>query len=621
MSFHASLIREEEAPRKVEGINRTDQSLKNPLIGTEVTFCLNTGYLPHHSRVLQFVKSKNAESKDYYKFFRRVKLSSNIYPIGVVIRAAETILQVIIATWNLQQMMKPLAAAIRYALTNPRLRAQLELHITFQRVIRQVSYSRETDIGPKRLGSFLIMFVQSLVVIYDDQESCLMTYNHFLAAADTAKSRCHLLITAVIQGALWDSGSFLDHIFNLIDIIDSIDLSHDDYFTVIKSISPYSKGLVMARHNRTVKTEFDTVFKVPELCPPLDNLLKKLLMLDPNLLLMISSVEKSWYFPEIDMVPGSEEQLHKMRVDVEPPALLLEYAQKLLTMFKAEFIKGYISKHAKWPPVSLTVNTHKSLRNARELGKWSPSFDRNWHLFSEVTILKISDLDLDPDFNDIISDKAIISSRKDWPFEYNAAAYRKKHGERLIRPEKKAGPSRLVNALIDGRLDNLPELLRPFYQGSVEFEDRITVLVPKEKELKVKGRYFSKQSLATRIYQVIAEATLKNEVMPYLKTHSMTMNSTTLTHLLNKLSCQIVTGDSFVINLDYSSWCNGFRPELQMPICRQLDTMFDCGYFFRTGCTLPCFTTFIIQDRFNPPRMLNAEPVEDGQTCIVEQRQ
>nr|WLV26927.1 L [Munia bornavirus 1] [Munia bornavirus 1] len=617
MSFHASLIYEEETPRKVEGINRTDQSLKNPLIGTEVDFCLNSSHLPHHIRALQFIKSKNVASRDYYTLFRRIVLPPNVYPIGVLIRAAETILRVIIKTWKLEQMEKPLSAAIRYALTNPRLRTQLELHITFQRIIRQVSYSREADVGPKKIGELNLMFIQSLVVAFSDSESCLMTYNHFLAAADTAKSRCHLLITAVIQGALWESGSFLNHIFDLIDTIDSIDLTHDDYFTVIKSISPYSKGLVMSAHNVTVKTDFESVFQINELWPPLDKLLKKLLVINPNLLLMISAVEKSWYFPEIDMVAGPTEQLLKMRAYVEQPQSLLQYGEELLTMFKAEFIKGYVSKHGKWPPVLLSNQAQRSLHNARELGKWSPSFDRNWKLFSEVTILKIAELDLDPDFNDIVSDKAVINAKRDWVFEYNAAAYRKKYGNRLERPKDKSGPSRLVNALIDGKLDNVPGLLEPFCRGAVEYEDRITVLVPKEKELKVKGRFFSKQSLAIRIYQVVAEATLKSEVLPYLKTHSMTMNSTSLTHLLNKLSRQIVAGESFVINLDYSSWCNGFSPELQMPLCRQLDLMFDSGYFFRTGCTLPCFTTFIIQNRFNPPRGSSIGPVEDATTCIV----
>ncbi|AFN70809.2 viral polymerase [Parrot bornavirus 7] len=615
MSFHARLDREEEAPRKVVRINRTDQSLKNPLLGTEVSFCLQSRSLPHHIRALEYIKAHNLQSRDYYKIFRRISLQPQIYPIGVLIRAAETIVRVVTITWGLRDIVDSLSPAIRYALTNPRVRSCLELHITYQRIIQQVSYSREADVGPKKLGEYQLMFLQSLVVVYNKEISCLMTYNHFLAAADTIKSRCHLLITSVVQGALLNTGSFLDDVFALIDIVDSLDLSHDDYFNVIKSILPYSQGLIMMAHNKTVSTSFATLFDIPVLVPELDRLLKKLLVRDPRLLLMIASIQKSWYFPEIDMLEGSKEQLRKMRIDLEPPHALLSMGEDSLAMFRAEFIKGYLAKHSKWPSTHLTPSCNRSIRSARELGKWNPSFDRNWRWFKDVIILKVSDLDLDPDFNDIVSDKAIINSRKDWVFEYNTAAYRYKHGHKLERPPERSGPSRLVNALIDGRLDSIPELLEPFYRGSVNFEDRITVLVPKEKELKVKGRFFSKQSLAIRIYQVVAEASIKNEVMPYLKTHSMTMSSTSLTHLLNKLSNLIVNGDSFVINLDYSSWCNAFRPELQIPLCRQLDQMFDCGFFFRTGCLLPCFTTFIVQDRFNPPLANKLEPVEDMITC------
>nr|QUP51771.1 viral polymerase [Parrot bornavirus 4]WJN65731.1 viral polymerase [Parrot bornavirus 4] len=617
MSFHARLDREEETPRKVVGINRTDQSLKNPLLGTEVSFCLQSRSLPHHVRALQYVKSCNLQSKEYYKIFRRVSLQPQIYPIGVLIRAAETIVRVVTMTWGLNDVVESLSPAIRYALTNPRVRSYLELHITYQRIIQQVSYSREADVGPKRLGDYQLMFLQSLVIIFNENVSCLVTYNHFLAAADTVKSRCHLLISSVIQGALLNTGSFLDDVLSLINVIDSIDLPHDDYFGIIKSILPYSEGLVMQTYNKTVSTSFATLFDIPNLVPELDKLLKKLLTRDPRLLLMIASVQKSWYFPEIDMLEGSKEQLRKMRVDLESPQALAAMGEDSLSMFRAEYIKGYLSKHSKWPPTHLMPGCNRSIRSARELGKWSPSFDRNWKWFKDVIILKVSDLDLDPDFNDIVSDKAVINSKKDWVFEYNAAAYRHKHGHKLERPPERSGPSRLVNALIDGKLDSVPELLEPFYRGSVAFDDRITVLVPKEKELKVKGRFFSKQSLAIRIYQVVAEASLKSEIMPYLKTHSMTMSSTSLTHLLNKLSNLIVNGDSFVINLDYSSWCNAFRPELQMPLCRQLDQMFDSGFFFRTGCILPCFTTFIIQDRFNPPMAdRKSIPIEDMTTCV-----
>ncbi|DAZ85313.1 TPA_asm: L polymerase [Caribbean watersnake bornavirus] len=616
MSFHASLDHEEEAPRPVEYINRTDQTLKNPLLGTEVKYCLNNSWLPHHLRARSLITKRIYPSRDYYKIFRTICFKRNIYPLGTIIRASEAILSLIVDVWQLGGMRGKLLSSVRYAMTSDDVRAAFEAHVAFQRMIRDVSFTRVRDIGPLQLGDATLHFVQSLVVITRGDVQCLMTYNHFLAAADTVKSRCHLLIAAVVSGTLRQHGSFIDSILQLIKMIDNIIVPHDDYFSIIKSIYPLTQGLVMLKKNRTVVTQFHTVFNhVKVLARDLYDFLEQLVSTNESLALEIASVQKSWFFPEIDISQGSKEQFEKMRKDAESQTALYLFGERIMWIFRQEFIKGYLLRHSKWPPVRFKSGINPLLCDARAAAEWLPEFDKNYEWFQHVTILKTFDLDLDPDFNDIVSDKAVIEKKGMWPYEYNAAAYRDKYGSRLVRGVKK-GTSRLVNALIDGKLDDLPRLLMPYTQGQVDPEDCVTILVPKEKELKVKGRFFSKQALSTRVYQVICESTIKRDVMPLLRTHSMTMSSTSLTHLLNKLSTRLGKGTAFVINLDYSSWCNAFRPELQMPLCSQLDMMYGSGYFFRTGCTLPCFTTFLIQDRFNPPRQSGeGGPVEDLEMC------
>lgn len=70
----------------------------------------------------------------------------------------------------------------------------------------------------------------------------------------------------------------------------------------------------------------------------------------------------------------------------------------------------------------------------------------------------------------------------------------------------------------------------------------------------VKGRFFSKQSLETRIYQVLSELNLKEKILPYLPFQSMTTTSTQLSHILDKVSNQIIEKSAFVMNLDYKSY-------------------------------------------------------------------
>lgn len=111
------------------------------------------------------------------------------------------------------------------------------------------------------------------------------------------------------------------------------------------------------------------------------------------------------------------------------------------------------------------------------------------------------------------------------------------HTEKHKQPTQylaKCDFKRLVKAVVAGRLDNVPTMLAPFCTGKLESELCITVLVPKEKKLKRKGRYFSVQSLYCQVYQVVTEINTKEHVMPLIQTYSMTMTSTWLNHALAK---------------------------------------------------------------------------------------
>lgn len=98
----------------------------------------------------------------------------------------------------------------------------------------------------------------------------------------------------------------------------------------------------------------------------------------------------------------------------------------------------------------------------------------------------------------------------------------------------------------------------------------------------------------------------------------MTTSATQLSHILDKVSDQIIEKSAFVVNLDYEGWCNTFRPELQEALCEQLDRMFQSGNYFRVGSYLPLATMFLIQDRFNCPEQdSSGYPVEDFKACML----
>lgn len=145
---------------------------------------------------------------------------------------------------------------------------------------------------------------------------------------------------------------------------------------------------------------------------------------------------------------------------------------------------------------------------------------------------------------------------------------------------------RIVKALTLGLLDDSPSILSSYSESIIYPSDYITILVPKENELKKQGRFLSVQTLRNRVYQVVAEMNIKEHVMPFVSTHSMTMSSM-LQHVLDKFAGMSTTSSNFVINLDYSSWCNHFQPDVQHAVCKlgvfYLTTQLS---WFKTGLTL-----------------------------------
>ncbi|ATY47612.1 L [Jungle carpet python virus] len=606
-----------------DAINRTDQTLKSPLLGTEVIFCLNSERkLGHHLRALKHVNSTYnlIPSSLYYRMFIPwIREPSPARRHSVIPAAAKTWM-IIAQTWGATPVLVEKGVqAIRAAFLHTYTIGLIEKHRDIQSVIKKVSFTHETDIN-QRLGPLQIAFVQSLVVVTNttSHEQCLMTYNHFLAIADTVKSRMNLLITSTISDSIQRSSHLITPLFvsflteldkSALILLDSI------YFQGVKSLLGYCQGLVLKHYNSPdLPSDFYKVTEnhIQSLSIPLMQTVQSLSKSAPMLALEICAVNKVYFFPEIDMEKGTREQFQKMRANPRTPQELSEYGRSLSNVFKAEYIKGYLHKHGVWPNCSITcpVLLKYKARSMWPLCAKYQDFERVKLEYSGIPF------DTEPDVADLVTDKSIVETRAHWTFEYNSAAHIEKYKKRLIHPPNK-GEKRLVRALITGKLDNIPSILKPYCQGIINPEDCLTVLVPKEKELKKQGRFFSVQTLNNRVFQVVSELNLKNRIMPYINTHSMTMTSTRLSHVLIKLSKVSSSGENFVINLDYSSWCNYFRPEVQHDTCKVIDSLLGSGRFYQLGSILPRYLTFVVQDKFNPPQQGDDHhPVEDSRTCV-----
>lgn len=161
---------------------------------------------------------------------------------------------------------------------------------------------------------------------------------------------------------------------------------------------------------------------------------------------------------------------------------------------------------------------------------------------------------------------SITEAREQRTYEFNTVTHLEKHRKPITHCGQ-TGQKKLVKALTLGLLDDIPSILSSHWESIIYPSDCTTILVPKEKELKKQERFFSVQKLRDQVYQAVSEMNIKEHVMSFISTHSMTM-SPTLQHVLDKFAGMSTTSSNFVINLDYSSWCNHFQPEVQHAMCR-----------------------------------------------------
>lgn len=174
----------------------------------------------------------------------------------------------------------------------------------------------------------------------------------------------------------------------------------------VKSLYPHSQGLVMLYHNQQLTSNFHSV-TAPSLAiipSALPTILHDLAKNNPQMYLELFSVSKCFFFPEIDLAAGCQQQFYRMRREVANTAQFRKIREDLLVLaaFWTEYICGYLRKHAVWLPVTLLKGVTRSIRRAS--GEW-PHREKWWYKDFKYVQLEFSGhrLEFDPDLNNIVT--------------------------------------------------------------------------------------------------------------------------------------------------------------------------------------------------------------------------
>lgn len=217
----------------------------------------------------------------------------------------------------------------------------------------------------------------------------------------------------------------------------------------------------------------------------LDNLAKDC----PVQCLEVYSVQKCFFFPEINLKEEVDQQFTRMRKKTSDAQGQSEAGADILWMFRKENVKGYIRKHGVWSNCSVGRDTHPMIKSLRSLNEWPSSTHISYTYFKDVVLeylgiavsLCSEPLQFEPDLSDIVTDNAIIESRDHWTYEYNTKTYSDKHHRRLRHLADTPGDKRLIKVMLNGKLEDIKGLLEPYVGGTVNTTSLVTILVPKEK--------------------------------------------------------------------------------------------------------------------------------------------
>ncbi|AOX47527.1 L protein [Gata virus] len=181
-------------------------------------------------------------------------------------------------------------------------------------------------------------------------------------------------------------------------------------------------------------------------------------------------------------------------------------------------------------------------------------FGPNWHILPLVQCFDIPDM-IDP--STIYSDKS------------HSMDLGEVKNHILSKSEKPIPSRKVMESYLHRKQTNWPEFLRSINDQGLDKEKLLIGLKGKERELKIKGRFFALMSWELREYFVITEYLIKKHFVPLFKGLTMADNSTVLTKKLMDNTYGQGTDNydhvSFANHVDYEKWNNHQRGAANNP--------------------------------------------------------
>ncbi|DAZ90823.1 TPA_asm: polyprotein [Silene virus 1] len=294
-----------------------------------------------------------------------------------------------------------------------------------------------------------------------------------------------------------------------------------------------------------------------------ETLAEYMMELDSSALSNLFCLYRIWGHPRVDVYAGMEKVMKKATEVKEAPGNI---PLIILCQFRKMFLMEFFSKHHRYPPCLFSGTERTYIQSCIE-GDHPISVDNagyNVLDFEKLEVKQIWELPETYDVCHILNDKAVSPNRSELYESLRA-------GKGTVMGVNRRG---IIRWLTSKSL-RCKEFLEEIDVNGLDEDSLIIGMYEKEREIKVKARMFSLMSEKMRMYFVLTEEMIAENLLKYFP--QITMKDP-LNVIIKKL--WNVSGRSHemsldpIINIDFEKWNLNMRDELTRPLFEQMDKLF-----------------------------------------------
>ncbi|AGY14297.1 RNA-dependent RNA polymerase [Fikirini virus] len=276
-----------------------------------------------------------------------------------------------------------------------------------------------------------------------------------------------------------------------------------------------------------------------------------------DLLTVVYGSFRHWGHPFLDYLVGLKALHEQVTVKKEIDE---EYAGKLGSDLAYIVLRKKFVEDKKWYVDYQKMDPHHPLRQFIKDNVWPTpkvieDFGDRWHTLPLLQCFDIPDV-IDPSL--LYSDKSHSRDRSE------VISFLQSHPGEVIPTEK------VLNTLLKTKGTNWPEFLHQVNETGLPEDSLIIGLKGKEREVKVKGRFFSLMSWKLREYFVVTEYLIKEHFVPLFNGLTMADDMTTvISKLMDRTQGQggeDYTQVCIANHIDYEKWNNHQRKRATGPV-------------------------------------------------------